>query len=107
MTDMFDMQAMQAQNFMWGPTLVTIGMFIANIPINMVLIKAFGFTGAAFAQSVSRIALFLFLVGKKRYSLHSNLLHNLIIGLLGVKELLTMASMCSICLHVWQRLRQV
>ncbi len=54
---------MQAQNMMWGPTFVTIGMFVANIFVNFGLIKLYGFTGAAYAQSVSRIALLLFLIG--------------------------------------------
>jgi len=57
------MQGMQAQNMMWGPTFVTIGMFVANIFVNLGLIKMYGFTGAAYAQSVSRIALLLFLIG--------------------------------------------
>ena len=57
------MQGMQAQNMMWGPTFVTIGMFVANIFVNFGLIKLYGFTGAAYAQSVSRIALLLFLIG--------------------------------------------
>lgn len=57
------LQGMQAQNMMWGPTFVTIGMFIANIFVNWGLIKLYGFTGAAYAQSVSRVALLLFLIG--------------------------------------------
>ena len=43
---------------------MTIGMFIANIFVNLGLIKLYGFTGAAYAQSASRIALFLFLIGE-------------------------------------------
>jgi hypothetical protein len=57
------LQGMQAQNMMWGPAFVTIGMFVANIFVNLGLIKLYGFTGAAYAQSVSRVALLLFLIG--------------------------------------------
>ncbi len=56
-------QALQAQNLMWAPAYVTVSMFFLNIGFNAVLVAHYGFTGAAYAQSASRIAQFLLLVG--------------------------------------------
>ena len=57
------MQALQAQNLMWAPAGVTFSMFFVNIAFNSILVSAYGFTGAAYAQSASRIAQFLLLAG--------------------------------------------
>lgn len=57
------MQALQAQNLMWAPAGVTFSMFFVNIAFNSILVSTYGFTGAAYAQSASRIAQFLLLAG--------------------------------------------
>ena len=57
------MQAMQAQNLMWAPAIATAATSIANVGINMFLIRWYGFTGAAAAYSVTRLLLFLLLAG--------------------------------------------
>ncbi len=56
-------QALQAQNLMWAPAGVTFSMFFVNIAFNSILVSNYGFTGAAYAQSASRIAQFLLLAG--------------------------------------------
>ncbi|BDA44364.1 probable multidrug and toxin extrusion protein 1 [Coccomyxa sp. Obi] len=56
------MKALQAQNLMWAPAYVTVSMFFINIGFNAVLVPNYGFTGAAYAQSASRIVQFLLLV---------------------------------------------
>ena len=56
-------QTLQAQNLMWAPAYVTVSMFFINIGFNALFIANWGFTGAAYAQSASRIAQFLLLVG--------------------------------------------
>jgi Na+-driven multidrug efflux pump len=56
-------QALQAQNLMWAPAVVTVSMFFINIGFNALLVGWYGFTGAAYAQSASRIAQFLLLAG--------------------------------------------
>lgn len=56
-------QALQAQNLMWAPAAVTVSMFFINIAFNALLVRQYGFTGAAYAQSASRIAQFLLLTG--------------------------------------------
>ena len=57
-------QAMQAQNMMWVPAIATSFAAVVNIPVNLLLIQYYGFPGAAAAFSVTRILLFLFLVGE-------------------------------------------
>ena len=49
---------------MWVPALATAFAAIVNIPVNLLLIKFYGFPGAAAAFSVTRVLLFLFLIGK-------------------------------------------
>lgn len=53
---------MQAQNIMWGPTWMTVGMFFANLVLNIVGSRTYGFWGVAYAQSAGRIVQFLLLV---------------------------------------------
>jgi len=60
-------QALQAQNLMWAPAAVTVSMFFVNIAFNALLVSLYGFTGAAYAQSASRIAQFLLLTGKASF----------------------------------------
>lgn len=48
---------------MWAPAYVTVSMFFINIGFNAILVGNYGFAGAAIAQSASRIAQFLLLVG--------------------------------------------
>lgn len=57
------MQALQAQCMMWPPAAVTGVTAVVNIPVNLLLIKFFGFTGAAAAFSATRIIMFLMLLG--------------------------------------------
>ncbi|DBA68437.1 TPA: hypothetical protein ACH3X2_013734 [Trebouxia sp. C0005] len=57
------LKAMQVQNHVWGPAIMTFATAAANIPINMVLIKYYDFWGAALATSVARILLLLLLCG--------------------------------------------
>ena len=64
LTDGVWIQAMQASNKMWLPALATLATFVANIFINLALISWKGFLGAAIAQSVSRVILFLILAGE-------------------------------------------
>ncbi len=54
---------MQAQNCMWPPAIATAATCVANVGINMLLIRWYGFTGAAAAYSVTRLLLFLLLAG--------------------------------------------
>ena len=58
------MQAMQVQNHVWGPAIMTFITAAANIPINIILIKYYDFWGAALATSVARILLLILLCGK-------------------------------------------
>ena len=55
---------MQAQNIMWGPTWMTVGMFFANLALNFVGIHFYGFYGVAYAQSAGRVVQFILLVCK-------------------------------------------
>ena len=61
---MLAVQAMQAQNMMWAPAVATTISSVANVGINMLLIRWYGFQGAAAAFSVTRVLLFLLLAGK-------------------------------------------
>ena len=58
------LQAMQVQNYVWGPAIMTFITAVANVPINMVLIHYYDFWGAALATSVARILLLVLLVGE-------------------------------------------
>ena len=49
---------------MWAPAAVTVSMFFVNIAFNALLVSTYGFTGAAYAQSASRIGQFLLLAGR-------------------------------------------
>ncbi len=73
------LQAMQVQNHVWGPAIMTFATAAANIPINMILIKYYDFWGAALATSVARILLLLLLCGELPLHPpppgHSRLLH--------------------------------
>lgn len=60
---MFWAQAMQAQNMMWPPALATALTALINVPVNLMLIRYAGFEGAAAAFSVSRVIMFLIIVG--------------------------------------------
>ena len=57
-------QAMQVQNYVWGPAIMTFITAVANVPINIVLIRYYDFWGAALATSVARILLLALLVGE-------------------------------------------
>lgn len=57
------MKALQAQNIMWIPALVTMFTFFCNIGLNYLLIALYQFEGAAFAQSAARILQLLLLAG--------------------------------------------
>lgn len=61
---------------MWAPAYVTVSMFFINIGFNAVLVANYGFTGAAYAQSASRIVQFLLLVGVPQPSSTSSHLAN-------------------------------
>ncbi len=54
---------MQAQNCMWPPAIATAVTSVANVGINMLLIRWYGFEGASAAYSVTRLLLFLLLAG--------------------------------------------
>lgn len=58
------LQAMQVQNHVWGPAIMTFITAAANIPINIILIRYYGFWGAALATSVARILLLILLCGE-------------------------------------------
>ena len=49
------LQAMQVQNMVWAPAVITVLTALANVPINMLLIAWYDFWGAALATSVARI----------------------------------------------------
>ena len=66
------LQAMQVQNYVWGPAIMTFITAVANVPINMVLIHYYDFWGAALATSVARILLLVLLVGECCMSRHVN-----------------------------------
>ena len=57
------MQAMQVQNHVWGPAIMTVITALANVPINIWLIKHYDFWGAAVATSVARVLLLILLIG--------------------------------------------
>lgn len=57
-------QAMQVQNMVWAPAVITVLTALANVPINMVLIAWYGFWGAALATSVARILQLALLCGE-------------------------------------------
>ena len=54
---------MQVQNHVWGPAIMTVICALANVPINIWLIKYYDFWGAAVATSVARILLLVLLLG--------------------------------------------
>lgn len=54
---------MQVQNHVWGPAIMTVITALANVPINIWLIKHYDFWGAAVATSVARVLLLLLLIG--------------------------------------------
>ena len=54
---------MQVQNHVWGPAIMTVICALANVPINIWLIKYYDFWGAAVATSVARILLLVLLIG--------------------------------------------
>lgn len=54
---------MQVQNRVWGPAIMTVITAVANVPINIVLIKYYDFWGAAVATSVARVLLLILLLG--------------------------------------------
>lgn len=62
------MQAMQVQNHVWGPAIMTLLTAVANVPINIWLIKYYDFWGAAVATSVARILLLILLIGTQACS---------------------------------------
>ena len=64
------MQAMQVQNHVWAPAIMTVITAVLNVPINIVLVRYYDFWGAALATSVARTLLLLLLCGKT-YSNHS------------------------------------
>ena len=55
---------MQVQNYVWGPAIMTFITAVANVPINMILIRYYDFWGAALATSIARILLLVLLVGE-------------------------------------------
>ena len=57
------LQAMQVQNMVWAPAVITVLTALANIPINMLLIAWYDFWGAALATSVARILQLVLLCG--------------------------------------------
>lgn len=57
------LQAMQVQNMVWAPAIITVLTALANIPINMLLIAWYDFWGAALATSVARILQLALLCG--------------------------------------------
>ena len=57
-------QAMQVQNMVWAPAVITVLTALANVPINMILIAWYDFWGAALATSVARILQLALLCGK-------------------------------------------
>lgn len=58
------LQAMQVQNMVWAPAIITVLTALANIPINMLLIAWYDFWGAALATSVARILQLALLCGR-------------------------------------------
>ena len=66
---------MQAQNMMWVPAIATSFAAVVNIPVNLLLIKYYAFPGAAAAFSVTRVLLFLFLIGESLKPLHRRPVH--------------------------------
>lgn len=48
---------------MWAPAVVTLATTAINVPINLILIKLYGFAGAAAAFSATRVVMFLMLAG--------------------------------------------
>ena len=57
------LQAMQVQNMVWAPAVITVLTALANVPINMLLIAWYDFWGAALATSVARILQLALLCG--------------------------------------------
>lgn len=60
-----NVQTLQAQTIMWPPAIVTAVSAVINIPVNLILIKYYGFTGAAAAFSATRVIMFVILVGTR------------------------------------------
>ncbi|DBA94578.1 hypothetical protein WJX77_010461 [Trebouxia sp. C0004] len=57
------LKAMQVQNMVWAPAVITVLTALANVPINVVLIAWYDFWGAALATSVARILQLALLCG--------------------------------------------
>ncbi|KAL3161013.1 hypothetical protein ABBQ38_009396 [Trebouxia sp. C0009 RCD-2024] len=57
------LKAMQVQNMVWAPAVITLLTALANVPINMLLIEWYDFWGAALATSVARILQLALLCG--------------------------------------------
>ncbi|DBB01927.1 TPA: hypothetical protein ACH3X1_000519 [Trebouxia sp. C0004] len=55
--------AMQVQNHVWAPAIMTVITAVLNVPINMVLVHYYDFWGAALATSVARTLLLVLLCG--------------------------------------------
>ena len=67
---MLSLQAMQVQNHVWAPANMTVITAVLSIPINIYLVRHYGFWGAALATSVARTLLLVLLCGKH----HDNVL---------------------------------
>ncbi|DBB14879.1 TPA: hypothetical protein ACH3X3_004480 [Trebouxia sp. C0006] len=57
------LKAMQVQNHVWAPAIMTVITAVLNVPINMVLVHYYDFWGAALATSVTRTLLLVLLCG--------------------------------------------
>ncbi len=58
-----DLQALQVQNLFWAPAWACAITFVLNIGITYGMAHSFGFEGAAAANSVARLLLFLIMAG--------------------------------------------
>jgi Na+-driven multidrug efflux pump len=54
------------QTILWPTAIISALTALLNIPVNYLMIRAFGFAGAAFATSISRTAQFVMLIGRWR-----------------------------------------
>jgi Na+-driven multidrug efflux pump len=66
-----DVQAMQVQNHVWAPAIMTVMTAVLNVPINMVLVHYYDFWGAALATSVARTLLLVLLCVKLHDSIEA------------------------------------
>ena len=71
------LQAMQVQNHVWAPANMTVITALLSIPINIVLVRYYGFWGAALATSVARTLLLILLCGELHCTALSNAHHAL------------------------------